>query len=46
MSFFGTPLSLTSIDNANHALAARVDVNMTNLDGLLMAAPVPIESLD
>jgi hypothetical protein len=46
VSFFGAPLSVAGIDNANHPLGAGMDVKVTDLDRLLMASPMAIESLD
>ena len=46
VSFFGTPLLLTGIDDANQPLSPGVDVEVMDLHGLLMAPPMPIDSLD
>jgi hypothetical protein len=41
MSFFAEPLSFTGIDDANQSLASGMDLDVTNLDRLPMASPVP-----
>jgi hypothetical protein len=46
MSFFAEPLSFTGIDDANQSLASGMDLDVTNLDRLPMASPVPVEGLD
>ena len=43
---FRYPLLLTGIDDANQPLSPGVDVEVMDLHGLLMAPPMPIDSLD
>lgn len=46
LSFFGTPFFFTRINDADQPLGTGMDVEMMDLHGLLMAPPMPVESLD
>ena len=46
VSFLVFPLTLSGIDDSHHPLDPRVDVEVPDLHGLLMASPMPVERLD
>jgi hypothetical protein len=47
VSFAATPVSIVGwIDDPDHSLASRMDVDVPHLDCLLVAAPITLEGLD
>jgi hypothetical protein len=46
MSFLVSPLALSGIDDSDQPLRPRVDVEMPDLNGLLVAPPMPVQGLD